>query len=160
MASTFTKISSIVTDGIATTYTFSSIPQTYKHLVLIGEYSIASLNNTAFLQINGDRGNSYERATAAQANPTSGASTSATVNIMTSGSVPSKNSFKIDFTDYTNTTKNPSFLSMAIISSNLAPNIITVTGSMDAAEAITQIAIAAHSVTVASTGILSLYGVN
>lgn len=58
MASTFIPIQTITTSTSPTSITFNSIPQTYKHLCLIG-----NLNNTASanlkIAINSDTGTSY-----------------------------------------------------------------------------------------------------
>lgn len=102
--------------GNAASFTFSSIPQTYKHLQIrgIGRTSRASLGDVIYLRCNGDTGSNY-RAHVLWTNGTSlssydqGASTYMAFDTPLAGSSANTNvfgSFIIDIFDYTSTNKN------------------------------------------------------
>ena len=57
--STYTPIATQTANGSATSFTFSSIPQTYTDLVLVTNASIVSSSVSLACRYNGDSGNNY-----------------------------------------------------------------------------------------------------
>lgn len=54
MATTYEPIATTTLSSAATTYTFSSIPSTYTDLVLAISSTVATVNNSTYIQFNGD----------------------------------------------------------------------------------------------------------
>lgn len=57
--STYTPIATYTGNGSATSFTFSSIPQTYTDLILVTNASITSSSVSLACRYNGDAGNNY-----------------------------------------------------------------------------------------------------
>ena len=108
---TYTLIASTTLTSNQNSVTFSSIPQTYTDLVLIGNFWNGSLNNTDYFGFNNSTGTPYS-ITGISGNGT----TAATFQLANNGDNwlgyspypggPSTNpvSFKLDILDYSNTT--------------------------------------------------------
>lgn len=59
MPATYEPIATTTLTSAATSYTFSSIPSTYTDLVLIVNSTVATVNNSTYLQFNGDTATNY-----------------------------------------------------------------------------------------------------
>lgn len=158
MAATFTPIASITLGANATTVTFSSIPQTYTDLVLVG-----SVNTTAGLdywyRLNSDSGSNYSN-TQVRGNGTSAVSfrvANATLNYFNGGAAPtSQHNFTMHLMNYSNTTTNKTQL---IRYDNAAQETILRVGLWRSTAAITSILIQTDSSTFASGSTFNLYGI-
>jgi hypothetical protein len=105
-------IQTITLGSAASSFTFSSIPGTYKHLQVRGALKPAGSGYGFGLQLNGDTGNNYSmhRLTANSSGMTSSSATSTnnqqlfgfTVGVSTGTTIP----VIVDILDYASTTKN------------------------------------------------------
>lgn len=170
MASTFTKIAEIATNTSGTTYTFSSIPQTYSHLIMFGHIPVNSASDSVNATITGQTSNySAETSNIAYSAslPTSGSSaTNASIRISNNANSHTDGIviFKVDFQNYSNASMKPSFLSIAssTASSNATttnPTLITATGAGNTASAVSSITLTLGAIARNTSGIISLYGV-
>lgn len=112
MPSTYDKIETYTTSGSATSYTFTSIPQTYTDLLLVMNLSRASVDDTMFRVGNGsvDSGSNYS-ATWLEGNGSSASSgrwSNQTAGIIDYGTSNITN--LVHFMNYSNTTTNKTML--------------------------------------------------
>lgn len=169
MASTFIKIASIATDTTNTAYTFSSIPQTYSHLVVFGHVPVGSTTDAITLTVGGQGSKfSYEKSTMAYSAtlPTSSSagSTDPTITAAAQTTTDGIVIFKLDFQNYSDSSKKPSLLSLASSTastngSSTNPSLATVTGAGNIVGAISSITLTLGVVARNTSGIISLYGV-
>ena len=158
MAATYTPIASITLGATASSVTFSSIPQTYTDLVLVG-----SVNTTAGLdywyRLNSDSGSNYSN-TQVRGNGTSAISfrvANATFNYFNGGGSPtSQHSFTMNLMNYSNTTTNKTQLIRYV---NAAQETIFRVGLWRSTAAISSILIQTDSSTFTSGSTFNLYGI-
>ena len=155
-AGTYVPIQTFTADGATTTYTFTSIPQTYSDLVLVTNGVLT--NNDINMVFNSDSGSNYSRtyiyATssssyggAAIANATSGfagtLATGYTTNI-------------VNILNYSGTSKQKSWLTRQ---SAAGTAVIHSIGLWRSTSAITSIALTANGTTFGSGTTMTLYGI-
>jgi len=105
MAATYTPISSITLGSTVSSVTFSSIPQTYTDLILVG-----SVNTTAGLdywyRLNSDTGANYSntRLLGGGSTATSFRAASSTLNYLNANTTTGQHNFVSHFMNYSNTT--------------------------------------------------------
>ena len=157
-----------LSSGDSGSITFSSIPQTYKHLQfrVLGRDNRAAVGNTVRWQFNGDTGNNYashgvygDGSTAAAYNLTTdyGVLTSLTSANATSGVF---GAFIMDIFDYTNTNKYKTTRTLQGYDNNGSGDIELISGLWMNTSAINQIAIRFNSATALKQySYLALYGV-
>jgi hypothetical protein len=158
MAATYTPIASITLGAAAASVTFSSIPQTYTDLVLVG-----SVNTTAGLdywyRLNSDSGSNYSN-TQVRGNGTSAISfrvANATLNYFNGGAAPTtQHSFTMNLMNYSNTTTNKTQL---IRYDNAAQETILRVGLYRSTAAISTVLIQTDSSTFTAGSTFNLYGI-
>lgn len=168
-ATSFESIATVnLTGGDSGSITFSSIPQTYKHLQfrVFARDNRAAVGNTIRWQFNGDTGNNYsshaiygDGATAATFTLTTdyGIATVVSSNSATSGVF---GAFIMDVLDYTNTNKYKTTRTLAGYDNNGSGDIELDSGLWMNTSAINQIAVRFNSATALKQySHLALYGI-
>lgn len=117
---TYDSIATTTLSSATTNYTFSSIPSTYTDLVLVLNGSVATVNNSTYLQFNGDatsNGYSITYLTGNGSTASSSRYTSFNTPYIEWNGVPgastSPNITIVNILNYSNTTTNKTFLSRA-----------------------------------------------
>jgi P2-related tail formation protein len=114
---TYTPLATVTLASSASSVTFSSIPATYRDLILVANYQNSGLSSATRLRVNGDSGSNYNgvwmigTGSAAQAGPESN-QTSARVGGANSGPHNTfSNTLLFSFMDYQATDKHKTILS-------------------------------------------------
>lgn len=158
MPVTYNSISSSVLSSTASTFTFSSIPQTYTDLVLIITGKDTTALNGFNIQFNGDTATNYSRILVG-GNASAGVSSLvANDNAIGAGLAGTSTSANIiNIFNYSSTTVRKSVLARcASVTSNL---VRLVGGAWRSTAAITSITITASTANYAAGTTFSLYGI-
>lgn len=154
--------------GGASSVTFSSIPQTFKHLQIryIVRSSSAGSVDYAFMQFNGDTATNYSRHYVYGDGTTASSFAQATVNAIWAGQSPvastTANIFGagvIDILDYANANKNKTVRTLGSYDANGSGRAELTSGAWLSTSAITQITLLGPTSYVQNTQ-FALYGVN
>ena len=166
----FESIATYTVGGTAqTSITFSSIPQTFKHLqlrTLVRSSTGASPENLAYVRFNSDTGNNYAHhfllGTGAVAASTGQASIPYIPLIDSSNSGTLANVFAAtvaDILDYTNTNKNTTARSLAGIDANGSGAMFLCSGFWNNTAAVTSITIVPEKTSFVEFSSFALYGI-
>lgn len=160
MAATYTPIASITLGAEASSVTFSSIPQTYTDLILVGNYSLSG-DISVSVRFNSDTGTNYSTtrllgngSTASSARTSSATSTNFNIANVTVTTTISNTILHI--MNYSNTTTYKTTIGRAN-QSDSGTNIFT--GLWRSTAAITSITLLTSSGTVSSGSTFNLYGI-
>jgi hypothetical protein len=166
----YESIATVTVGGIAqTSITFSSIPQTFKHLqlrTLVRSSTGASPENLAYVRFNGDTGSNYAHhfllGTGAVAAATGQGSITWIPLIDSSNSGTLANVFAAtvaDILDYTNTNKNTTARSLAGIDANGSGAMFLCSGFWNNTAAVTSITIVPEKTSFVEFSSFALYGI-
>jgi hypothetical protein len=109
---TYDLIASNVLGSSAASVTFSSIPATYRDLVLVVEAAVVSSSNDLYLRFNGDTGSNYSEVTMRGADATSTSATRDAARVSQSGIMAAAKGLIItQILDYSATDKHKTLLS-------------------------------------------------
>jgi hypothetical protein len=157
MAATYTPIASITLGATASSVTFSSIPQTYTDLVLVG-----SVNTTAGLdywyRLNGDTGTNYSntRLSGNGSTASSFRAASASLIYLNAATASGQHNFTMHLMNYSNTTTNKTQL---IRFDNAGTDTILRVGLYRSTAAISTVLIQTDSSTFTAGSTFNLYGI-
>ena len=169
----FQSIATMTAAGGETSLTFSSIPQTYKHLHIRGVYRDSSANSAQvaplYIQFNADSGSNYAyQAGQAMANSTVSANNEISqtwIRIAGAGMVSTSGVFGgsiMDIQDYTSTVQNKSVRAIAGGSANTTTaNYMTAIsqGAWNSTAAITEVKIYSGNGNFLANTTFALYGI-
>ena len=156
MPSTYDKIQVITANGSASTFTFSSIPQTYTDLVLIANTINGQSGGNVSIRFNSDTGSNYSRTFfyGDGSSAVSGRASNA-AQIDGGGTNPNGAFVKWDVFNYSNTTTNKTVIIKQIETSRLVAAAVALwrnTAAITTLEVTTQSALYSGQV-------LTLYGI-
>ena len=114
--STYVALATVTLAATDTSITFSSIPASYRDLILVMDYSINSTGGEARIEINADDGSNYPEVRMINANsgfsPSGGNSATSTNTYLRPGVSPASKFWSIiQFMDYSATDKHKTILS-------------------------------------------------
>lgn len=157
---TYDLIDSQVLSTSAASVTFSSIPATYRDLVLVGETLHATTTENNTLQFNSDTGSNYSNIYAYGTGSTTGSSAQTLayirVDFATEMSTTNKNLFVVNVMDYSATDKHKTTIGR---SNNSAVAVEMTAGRWANTAAINTIRIAPRSGSYAAGSTFYLYGI-
>jgi hypothetical protein len=107
---TYTLIDSVTLGSSATTVTFASIPQNYRDLILVADYSLSAANRSARLTLNNDTTNKYFWVTMVGDGSSAYSQTASNQYYLDFGYLTDKTLSIIQFLDYSATDKHKSTL--------------------------------------------------
>ena len=163
MANTYTPIATTTLSSATSSYTFSSIPQTYTDIVLVFNGSNALGNDSYNIQINSDTGTNYcatylesDGSTAYSSRWASrvdvpvarGASSTAGADMVT-----------INFSNYTSTNMYKSLIARYSLASTTGQRASLTVGTYMNASAITSITFKSGGSTMSTGSTLTIYGI-
>lgn len=161
MAFTYEPIATTTTGGGTTSYTFSSIPNSYTDLILVSNLRAGTATSSYSLRINSDSGSNYSNtilygSSSGSSSTRYSSQTSAYLSYWGFPTTASTFATTItEFLNYSNTTTNKTFLSKNAFASD---GIDTTIGLWRSTNAIDSITVYAGN-TFASGCVLSLYGI-
>lgn len=153
---TFSKIGSYTTSGSATTYTFSSIPQTFTDLVIVGYCKAVAPGGATFVRFNGDSASNYSRV---RILGTGSAASSVRVSNETKVAVDAPSyewsNFTVHVMDYSNSTTYKTTLNRA----NSSDYITAQAGGWRNTAAITSVTLVIDGGNYVDGSVFTLYGI-
>jgi hypothetical protein len=154
MAATYTPIASITLGDATPSVTFSSIPQTYTDLIIVGQGSAAG---DIFVRFNSDSSAlySYTRVFGSGASSLSDRATGQTSYFLTTGGF-SNSSFIFQLNNYSNSTTYKTSLTR---NTNPTDYVGLVAGLYRSTAAITSILLQSNSSNISSGATFNLYGI-
>ena len=155
--STYVALATTTLGASASSVTFSSIPASYRDLVLVADGTTAASDGYVVLQFNGDTGSNYSNVfmTGFGSTTESIASTNTSIRRALMGN--SQSNIIWQLLDYSATDKHKTVLSRS--GSNGSTNVAAAAGRWANTAAVTSIAISSESSTFSSGSTFSLYGI-
>ena len=164
MTNTYTPIASVTLSSASATVDFTSIPQTFRDLILIVDGKAATAQTFFRMRVNSDSGNNYNVVNMMGASNGSNSYSSSNQNgfdldFFVSTITTDNNFFQIQFLDYSQTNKHKTMLlrSKTYRDTELATNSIA--GRWASTSAITSMSIFLNAGNLASGSTFSLYGI-
>jgi hypothetical protein len=155
---TYTALATVTLGSSASSVTFSSIPATYRDLVLLfgGKSTSASLVEM-LARINGDSGSNYSRVSMFGGEGFLGSSSSTQTAILPHNFNSTDGDFILQCMDYSATDKHKTFLARDGIATVVTAAVATRWANT---AAITSIELTAPTVSFAANSVFSLYGIS
>ena len=155
---TYTALATVTLGSSASSVTFSSIPATYRDLILVANGTIGLSSDNVILRFNSDSGSNYSNVVMVgfgTSSVESAASTTTSIVRATAGNIQSTNIWNI--MDYSATDKHKTVLSRS--GTNSSTSVSAAAERWANTAAITSIYVAALSTTLSAGHTFSLYGV-
>lgn len=162
----FESIATVTGNGSATTLTFSSIPQTYTHLILRGRVRTSPGGDTVQIQLNSQTSGYASHRLTGNGTSAAGGQTTAAPGIYVAGLANTGTSSSYDdvfiatILNYASSTQTKTIRTFCGSDRNSTDGVVMMSnGLYNATTAVTSITIAAGSYALTSSSTIALYGI-